>query len=351
MVQTILVTGANSYIGAWIVKYLVEKGYQVRGTVRSAAREAQVLDGIAQENRAQLSFVYVNDIATDSFHEAVQGVDGIIHVASPFHFKVTDPEKDLLKPAVQGTLGVLQAAHKYNQANNNPIKRIVITSSFAAVFDPAHGFRPGYSYTEKDWCPLSYEDGVAAKDNPVTAYRASKVCAERAAWDFLKNENPAFTIATVCAPIVIGPRVGGFKSLDDLNTSNAAIWTLLSSGKDGVVPETRVPVAIDGRDVAAAHIAALELLRDRNERYVVSAGTFSQQAVLDIVNESTVIPDSIKSQTPTGTPGQQVPDHYDIDSSKAQQELNITYIPLKQTVEELALQFVDLQKKLAETQQ
>jgi hypothetical protein len=54
------------------------------------------------------------DIATDSFDEAVQGVNGIIHVALPFHFNITNPENDLLLPGINGTESVLKAAHKYN---------------------------------------------------------------------------------------------------------------------------------------------------------------------------------------------------------------------------------------------
>ena len=346
MSGTILVTGANSFIGGWIVKYLVEKGYNVRGTVRSAAKEAQVLDGISKDQQNQVSFVHINDISTDSFDEAVQGVDGIIHVASPFHFKVTDPEKDLLIPAIQGTLGVLQAAHKANQSNGNKIKRIVITSSFASVFDSSQGLRPGYTYTENDWCPLTYEQGAAAKTDPVTVYRASKVCAERAAWDFLEKEKPAFTIATLCEPIVIGPRVNGFKSTDDLNTSNAGVWALINSGKDAAVTETRVPAIVDGRDVAYAHVAALEHSRDKSERYLVSARSYNQQDILDIIQDSDVIPQSIKDTTPAGTRGHKMAEHYELDTSKAQKDLNLTYTPLKKTIEDLVLQLAELQKTL-----
>jgi nucleoside-diphosphate-sugar epimerase len=259
---------------------------------------------------------------------------------------VTDPEKDLLLPAIQGTLGVLRAAHQYNQNSENKITRVVITSSFASVFDPSQGLRPGYSYTEKDWSPLTYEQGAAAKNDPVTVYRVSKVCAERAAWDFIEKEKPAFTIATICAPMVIGPRVGGFKSMNDLNTSNAAVWSLVTSGKNASVPETRVPAEIDGRDVAYTHVAALEQLTDTSDRYLVSAASYSQQEIVDIVHESSVIPESIKNTTPVGTKGQQMTDHYEIDSSKAQKELHVTYIPLKKTIEDLVLQFVELQETL-----
>ncbi|CAF1047351.1 unnamed protein product [Didymodactylos carnosus] len=345
MPETILVTGASAFIGGWVVKLLLDKGYNVRGTVRSSAKEAQVLDAIPKEQHSQVSFAHIGDIATDSFDEAVQGVDGIIHVASPFHFKVEDPEKDLLLPAINGTLGVLKSAHKYNQSNQNKIKRIVITSSFASILDPSKGSRPGYAYTEKDWCPITYEQGAAAKNDPVTAYRASKVCAERAAWDFVEKEKPSFTIATICEPMVYGPRTGGFHSLDEINTSNAALWALVTSGKDAKIPDTRTPLWVDVRDVAYTHVAGLEAATNTNERYLIAANSWSNQKVADIVHESKVIPQSIKDSTPVGTKGQQLPDHYTIDSSKAQEKLGTTYIPLKKTIEDLILQLVELQQK------
>lgn len=346
MVSTILVTGANSFISGWIIRYLLEKGYNVRGTVRSQAKESQVLDGIPKDYQNRISFVYINDITTDSFGEAVQGVDGIIHVASPYHFKITDPEKDLLLPAINGTKRILHAAHEYNKSGKNKIKRVVITSSFASIFDPSKGFRPSYAYTEKDWCPLTYEQGAAAKNDPTTAYRVSKVCAERVAWEFVDKEKPSFTIATICEPLVFGPRASGFKSLDDINTSNASIWSLVTSGKDAKIAEGRLPAEVDVRDVAYTHVAALERLTGTNERYLISAGSWCLQEIVDIVHESTIIPESIKNTTPVGTKGQQVPDHFTIDSSKAQTKLNVTYIPFKKTIEDLILQFAELQTKL-----
>lgn len=348
MAQTILVTGASSFIGGHIIQLLLNKGYNVRGTVRSKAKEASVLEGIPENQRNRISFAYIADIATDSADEAVQDVQGIIHVASPFHFKSTNPEKDMLLPAIHGTESVLKAAHKYNLAQTDEtkkIKRIVITSSVAAVTDPSQGLRPGYTYTEKDWAPFTYEQAAASADNPVLVYCASKLLAEKAAWNFIEKEQPAFTIATLCEPYVFGPRVAGFKSFDELNTSNANVWTLITSGKEGTIAPTRVPWEIDVRDVAIAHVAALENQTETNERYVIAAESFSYQQIADIVHESTRIPSSIKETTPIGTRGQWPTDHFQIDSTKAQKQLGLKYIPLKQTIEDLILQLIQLQQQ------
>lgn len=67
----------------------------------------------------------------------IGGVDYVIHVASPFHFKVTDYAKDFYEPAIHGTTEILKAA-----SGEKSVKRVVITSSAAAMthpekFDPA----------------------------------------------------------------------------------------------------------------------------------------------------------------------------------------------------------------------
>lgn len=346
MSKTILVTGANSFIGTWIVRYLAEKGYNVRGTVRSKEKEANVLDGVPKELHGQISFVHVVDISNDSFDEAVKDVDGIIHVASPFHFNVNDPEKDMLIPAINGTLGVMKAAHAYNQTNGNKITRIIITSSFAAILDPTQGLRPGYHYSEKDWCPFTYEQGVGWKNEPVQVYRTSKVCAERAAWDFLEKEKPSFTIATICPPLVFGPRADGFKSLQDMNTSNGTVWTLINSGKDAKTPGTSVPIFIDVRDVANIHVAALEKGVETSERYFTSGGIWSSQMIADIIHESEVISETIKSSTPIGVPHQQLPDHFQADCSKVKTQLGIEFTSLKTSIEDLVSQFEKLKQTL-----
>jgi nucleoside-diphosphate-sugar epimerase len=347
MPETILVTGATSFIAGHIIKLLLEKGYNVRGTVRSQARESAVLETIPQNVRHLVSFAHVGDVAVDSFDEAVQGINGIIHVASPYHFNVTDPEKDLLLPAINGTESVLKAAHKYNSTQNdekNKIKRIVITSSFAAVFDRTKGMRPGYVYTDKDWAPVTYEEAAAAKDNPPLVYQASKSLAEKAAWNFIEKQRPTFTLTTICPPMVFGPRTDNLKSINDLDTSNAAIWKLVTSGKDASILPIRVPWEIDVRDVAFAHVAALERQTNTNERYVIAAQSYTNQAIADFVHQSTKIPSYIKDSTPIGTPGQHL-EHYLVDSSKAQKELGVSYISLNKTIDDLILQLIDVQNR------
>ncbi|KAK4938058.1 hypothetical protein LTR66_015133, partial [Elasticomyces elasticus] len=105
--QTVLITGASGFLAAHVLTAFLEAGYKVRGTVRSESTAEKVRKSHAKyvDN---LSFAIVRDItASGAFDEAVDGVDGVIHTASPFVVQVQDNEKELLDPAIKGTVGIL----------------------------------------------------------------------------------------------------------------------------------------------------------------------------------------------------------------------------------------------------
>jgi nucleoside-diphosphate-sugar epimerase len=87
----------------------------------------------------------------------------VIHTASPFVMSVEDNERDLLNPAVHGTTSVLTSVQKF--APN--VKRVVITSSFASIVDMDKGPRPGYTYTEEDWNPVTYATASTSTNGAV----------------------------------------------------------------------------------------------------------------------------------------------------------------------------------------
>jgi nucleoside-diphosphate-sugar epimerase len=108
--------------------------------------------------------------------------------------------QDLLDPAIIGTTGILKSIKK----NAPSVKRVVITSSFAAMVNPSKGDWPGHEYSEEDFNPMTKEDALV---NPMAGYRASKTFAEKAAWDFVEKEKPNFTLSTINPPLVFGPIV------------------------------------------------------------------------------------------------------------------------------------------------
>ncbi len=127
----VLVTGANGYIGVWVTKLLLERGYQVRAAVRTKEKgEAlvKIFDETLPERAKNLGYAVVADLtaASVSFHrrslsmintlcfqehaydDAVNGVSGVVHIASPLTSAATDPDL-VIKPAVEGTLGLLKS--------------------------------------------------------------------------------------------------------------------------------------------------------------------------------------------------------------------------------------------------
>jgi nucleoside-diphosphate-sugar epimerase len=136
---------------------------------------------------------------------------------------------------------------------------------------------------ESDWNPITWEEAQTAKQH-ITAYRASKKFAEKAAWDFIDKEKPDFDIITIQPPMVFGPCKHDV-SLDSLNESNAQIWRIVSGGKNAIVPATVMWEWVDVRDAAAAHIAAIAPEVKGNQRFLLGAGEFTWQKVQYCLNK------------------------------------------------------------------
>ena len=245
--------------------------------------------------------------------------------SSPFHFNVTDAKKDLLDPAIIGTTGVLKAIKK----NAPTVKRVVITSSFASIIDGSKGSRPNYTYSEKDWNPITEDE---ATQNPSNGYRASKVFAEKAAWDFVEKEKPNFTLSTLCPPLVLGPIIHYLQGLDNLNTSNQRIYSIISGKTKEELPATGTFVWVDVRDLALAHIRAAEIDEAQGKRFFITAGYFSNEEIADIIRDNF---SDLKDKLPSkGVKGGGYPEEgiFKYDNSRTKQVLGIEFTDLKKSI-------------------
>ncbi|EJD42224.1 NAD(P)-binding protein [Auricularia subglabra TFB-10046 SS5] len=337
MSPRVLLTGASGFIAAHVLDQLLKQGYWVRATVRSEAKKQDILAANAAY-ASQLDFAIVPDIATKgAFDDAVKAepaLDYIIHTASPFHFNPQDVLKDMLEPAVQGTLGVLEAAHKYAPS----VKRIVVTSSFASILDPATAPGPaGKIYTEEDWNPITWEQ---SQSNNYLAYIGSKKFAEKAAWDFVEREKPGFELIVLNPPMVFGPIINA-QSLKSLNTSNAAVYAILSGERGAEIPPTGVHLWVDVRDLASAHVIALTAAGAGNNRFLVKAdGEYSNQEIADILRKLFPV-----QPVPLGTPGTGLaPDVYQGDNAKSKKLLGLEYKRLEETLADLGKSLISLAK-------
>ena len=193
-----------------------------------------------------------------TWEKAVKRCTYVFHVASPFPAGATN-EAVIVKTAVEGTTCVLKAC-----AEAGTVKRVVVTSSIAAVSAGSVGNPsnpPDYVYTEKDW----------AEESVCTPYIKSKLKAEQAAWDLVKNleEGKQFELAVVNPGYVQGPLL----SASSGEGSKEFCQRLLNNKMPGI-PDVTIAV-VDVRDVAAAHIAAMEKSEAAGNRYLLSSRTIN----------------------------------------------------------------------------
>ena len=257
MGQRYLVSGASGFIAAHVVEQGLAAGHQVTGTVRNPEDAARVghLRGLAGADR--LTLVAADLMAPDPF-SAHMDVDAVLHLASPYAITVADPQRDLVDPAVQGTLAMLRAA-----AASRRVKRVVLTSSMAAVTDS-----PGDKVlTEADW-----NDQSSLTRNP---YYYSKTLAERAAWDFMAREKPGFDLVAINPFLVVGPC-----HTATINTSVQTLVNLIRGTYPAVMALTWG--FVDVRDVAAAHLAAVARPAAKG-RYLCVSDSLSMAACIALI--------------------------------------------------------------------
>ncbi|KAI1128483.1 NAD dependent epimerase/dehydratase [Nemania abortiva] len=326
----VLLTGGSGFIATHILELLLARGHEVVTTVRTEEKAKIIRDAHAG---AKLTVVLVPDVAQPNAFDAVlqqfPDLDYVQHTASPFHFRFKDAKTEILDPAILGTTSILEATKKYAPA----VKRVVVTSSFAAILSADKLADPTKTWSEADWNPNTYEDGIGG--HPGTTYRVSKTLAEKAAWDFKEQEKPAFDIATINPPFVFGPVVHHLSSLADINTSNGNMVALIVGRWKAEIPPTGVHLWVDVRDVAKAHVEAMERPEAGGQRFFTTTGLFTNKDIVPIVRKA--FPQLADKLPEDGTPGGDYPggsidNIYKYDNSKATKVLGIDWIPFEQSV-------------------
>ena len=261
----ILVTGGSGFLGSHCIVAALTAGHEVRTTLRSLDKAGEVRSMLATAGtdlKREVTF-YAADLGNDEgWADAVAGCDYILHTASPFPSVQPNDPNDLIVPARDGTLRVLRAASRAG------VKRVVLTSSFAAV---GYGPEPaGYVYTEDDWTPA---------DAPNQPYILSKAIAERAAWDFVKDSGTP-ELSVINPTGIFGPALG-----PQLSTSVQIIKGLLDGAFPPELPDMWFGV-VDVRDVADLHLRAMIDPSAAGERFIaVSGEPLSLLAVATLLRE------------------------------------------------------------------
>jgi nucleoside-diphosphate-sugar epimerase len=262
---TTLVTGGSGFLGGWCVAQLLERGHDVRTTVRDLKREASVRQAVGNagvEPGDRLSVLSADLTSDDGWAEAVAGCQYVLHVASPFPPEQPNDPDELIVPARDGALRVLRAALDAG------VERVVMTSSVAAIRGSRESSESA-PFTEADWT-----DG---DDTDRTPYVRSKTIAEKAAWDLVQQAGSDDRLAVVNPGAIIGPPLSA-----DRSTSLQAIQRLL----DGVPAMPRLGFTfVDVRDVADLHLRAMTDPAAGGERFIAADRFLWTSEVAAVIRE------------------------------------------------------------------
>lgn len=247
MAETVLVTGGTGYVAGWCVAELLTRGYDVRTTVRSHAKEDAVRLAVTTEVDPgdRLDFAIADLTSEAGWDKAVAGCDYVLHVASPLGGTAKDPDS-LIVPARDGALRVLRAA------TSEGVKRVVMTS--AANASSPSSYRDNGISDESLW--------TDPDDPTLSPYRKSKTLAERTAWDFMADHTGPTTLTTILPGAVFGPI---------LTTSNLGSVEIVARLLRGMPGTPRIGFEIvDVRDLADVHIRAMTSPDAAGQRFLAT---------------------------------------------------------------------------------
>ncbi|MGK3940923.1 NAD-dependent epimerase/dehydratase family protein [Streptomyces caeruleatus] len=247
---TVLVTGSTGLVGSHSIARLITEGYRARVTLREPAQRDRILAALQRAGTdpgGRLEFAVADLGAEHGWAEAMDGVDHVLHHASPFPVTPPETEDEVIRPARDGALRVLAAARAAG------IGRVVMTSSFAAV---GYTLKPDNHYSETDWTD---------PDTPgLPAYHKSKVLAERAAWDYVDSHGD-IELTVINPTGIFGPR------LSERASGSLGLVENMLSGRMPVVPLMYFGV-VDVRDVVDLHLRAMVHPKAAGERFLAVGG-------------------------------------------------------------------------------
>nr|AIY51701.1 dihydroflavonol 4-reductase [Penstemon barbatus] len=265
--STVCVTGAAGFIGSWLVMRLLERGYIVRATVRDPENLKKVKHLIELPKADTNLTLWKADLTVDgSFDEAIQGCEGVFHLATPMEFDSPDPENEVIKPTIDGMLSIIRSCVKAKT-----VKRLIFTTSAGTLNVEEHQ-KP--EYDETSWSDLDF---MYSKKMTGWMYFVSKILAEKAALGPAKENNIEFI--SIIPPVVVGPSITPtfppslITALSPI-TGNEAHYSIIKQGQF---------VHLD--DISEAHIFLFEYPKAEGGRYICSSHDATIYDIANLIKE------------------------------------------------------------------
>nr|XP_011469510.1 PREDICTED: cinnamoyl-CoA reductase 1-like [Fragaria vesca subsp. vesca] len=309
--KVVCVTGASGFIASWLVKLLLQRGYTVKATVRNPNDQKKTEHLLSLDGAKERLHLFKADLLDEgSFDSVVDGCECVFHKPSPetpVIVPATDPQAELIDPALKGTLNVLGSCVKISS-----VKRVVITSSMAAVAYNGKHLADDVTIDE------SWFSDPAFCEKTKLWYQLSKTLAEEAAWKFAKEKG--IDVITINPGWVIGPLLQ-----PTLNFSVEPVLKLVNGTEKFLNTTHRF---VDVRDVANAHILAFENPSASGRYCLVGSIKHCSEVVkmLHDISPDLNLPNKCADDKPF-TPTYQV-------SKERAQSLGVKYTPLEVTLED-----------------
>lgn len=265
--KRVLLTGVTGFLGSHTAIQLLNKGYEVVGTLRNKDRVNSIKEVIGKHtvNINKLTFEEADLSNSGIWFELTKNIDYIQHIASPFPTELPEHEDELIIPAKQGTLNILKAAAKNN------VKRVIMVSSLGSIAYGKTKKELDKVLNENDWTDITN-----LKDT--TPYYRSKTIAEKAAWDFIKQEKSGLELTTVCPGAILGPVID-----TDFGTSANMVISLLNSSLPAL-PKIEFDI-VDVRSVADLLIRAMEMPQAVGNRYIAASEHLTYKDMAKILKQ------------------------------------------------------------------
>ncbi|XVF70512.1 hypothetical protein PTKIN_Ptkin11bG0167600 [Pterospermum kingtungense] len=275
---TYCVTGATGYIGSWLVKLLLERGYRVHATVRNPEKASYLLPLWSGGDRLRL---FKADLVEEgSFDEAVNGCNGVFHVAASMEFDVNTNgnnieayvRSNIIDPAIKGTENLLKACLK-----SKSVKRVVFTSSISTITAKDHSngnWRPAVDES----CQITIDHVLNAKASG-WVYALSKLLTEEAAFKFA-NENGIDLVSvittTVAGPFLTSTLPSSIQVLLSPVTGDPKYLSILSAVNARMGSVALVHI----EDICSAHVFLMEQA-GADGRYICCVGNYPMSELIN----------------------------------------------------------------------